>query len=71
MTQRILRNRAQCRKCGDIVESRFRHDYVACDCGAIAVDGGLDYLRRGFQDYGDLLELAEFASDAEGDKEDA
>ena len=46
MRTRILRNRARCRKCGDIIESRSVHDFVTCSCGAIAVDGGTMYLRR-------------------------
>ena len=45
---RILRNRAKCLKCGDIIESVHRHDFVECSCGSIFVDGGHDYLRRGF-----------------------
>ena len=44
---KILRNRAQCKTCSEIIESRFRHDYQTCTCGAIAVDGGHDYLKRG------------------------
>lgn len=40
------RNRARCRKCGDVIESKTRHDFVGCKCGAIAVDGGQDYHRR-------------------------
>lgn len=44
---KILANKAKCRKCGDIIESRSVHDYVHCKCGAISVDGGLDYLKRG------------------------
>ena len=43
---KILRNSAKCRKCGVEIESTFRHDYVGCGCGAIAVDGGKSYLRR-------------------------
>lgn len=39
------RNRARCRLCGDEIESVHRHDYRACGCGAIAVDGGTDYHR--------------------------
>lgn len=39
-------NRARCRKCGDVIVSRFRHDFVMCECGSIAVDGGNDYMRR-------------------------
>lgn len=40
------RNRAKCKKCGDIIESKYRHDFVTCKCGAISVDGGEDYIRR-------------------------
>jgi len=42
----ILQNAAKCRKCGDEVWSAHRHDYRECKCGSIAVDGGLDYIRR-------------------------
>lgn len=44
---RIKRNAARCRKCGDEIESMHRHDWRACQCGAIYVDGGLAYIRRG------------------------
>jgi hypothetical protein len=37
--------KAQCKKCGDIIQSMYRHDFVRCGCGAIAVDGGRDYCR--------------------------
>lgn len=43
---RILVNQAQCKTCGDIITSHHVHDFVSCSCGAIAVDGGRDYLRR-------------------------
>jgi len=43
---KILHNRAQCKLCKDIVESKFRWDFVTCSCGALSVDGGHDYLRR-------------------------
>lgn len=43
----MLRNIAKCKKCGDIIESKSRHDFVECSCGAIFVDGGNDYIRRG------------------------
>lgn len=38
-----VRNRAQCKLCGDIIESFHHHDYVTCKCGEISVDGGLAY----------------------------
>jgi tRNA(Ile2) C34 agmatinyltransferase TiaS len=43
----IVRNSARCNKCGDEIESKDRHDFKRCRCGAIFVDGGHDYLRRG------------------------
>ncbi len=42
----ILVNQVRCLKCGDTPFSRHRHDYVSCKCGAVAVDGGMDYLKR-------------------------
>ena len=30
------------------IESKDRHDFVRCNCGNIAVDGGLDYIKRSF-----------------------
>lgn len=44
----IIRNSAKCLECNIEIESRHRHDYVNCPCGAIAVDGGKDYLKRSF-----------------------
>lgn len=43
---KIIHNRIKCLKCGDIIKSEYRHDYKTCSCGACAVDGGHDYLRR-------------------------
>ena len=43
----IKRNALKCKKCGDVIESTHVHDCVGCSCGAIFVDGGHDYLRRG------------------------
>jgi len=43
---KIIHNKARCRKCHDEIESKHRHDFAWCKCGAIAVDGGLDYLKR-------------------------
>jgi hypothetical protein len=30
---------------------------VTCKCGAISVDGGREYIRRGFSDFNDIIEL--------------
>jgi hypothetical protein len=52
----ITRNAAQCVRCGDTIESKHRHDFQSCSCGAIFVDGGLEYVRsRGNpEDFRDL-----------------
>lgn len=42
----ILRNAIRCKRCRDVIESLHRHDFKFCDCGAVAVDGGHDYLKR-------------------------
>jgi len=44
---KIIHNAARCKKGGDEIESKHRHDFRACKCGAIFVDGLKDYLRQG------------------------
>ena len=36
-----------CPECKDTVWSRHRHDFRACPCKAVFVDGGRDYIRGG------------------------
>jgi len=59
MSYKIIKNAAKCLKCGDVIESKYRHDFVECSCGAIFVDGGHDYFRRGGnpEDIEDLSEV--------------
>jgi hypothetical protein len=54
----IVRNIARCKRCGDVIESKHRHDFVTCSCGNLSVDGGRAYLRRGFKS-GEWEELSE------------
>ena len=56
---KIIHNRINCLKCGDIIESEHRHDYKTCSCGACAVDGGCDYLRRSgnLEDWQEMSEI--------------
>ncbi len=63
MITKIYRNAIQCKLCGDIIESKGRHSYVQCSCGACAVDGGHDYLRRCFREKGCYIELSEYDED--------
>ena len=39
--RKIIRNAIQCKFCGDIIESTYRHEYVQCKCGAYAKYGGV------------------------------
>lgn len=56
----LSRNIAECLKCGDVVESTHVHDFKYCSCGAMAVDGGLEYVRR-VGEPGDIEEMSEYA----------
>ena len=59
--KKINRNVIRCNLCGDVIESKNRHDFVSCSCGACSVDGGKDYLRRSFKgSVDDYTELSEF-----------
>lgn len=59
--QKIIRNMIKCNFCGDIIESIYRHEFVSCKCGCCFVDGGTDYLRRGFANsQEDFTELSVF-----------
>lgn len=42
----IITNSARCKKCRTIIASAHVHDMQWCKCGAIAVDGGHQYLKR-------------------------
>lgn len=59
MENKIIINKAQCKKCKDIIESKDTNDLKRCTCGSIAVDGGLEYIKRiGNPD--DVIELSEY-----------
>ena len=55
----IIRNAIKCKICGDVIESLSVHDYKVCSCGACAVDGGHEYLRRLAKSFDDIIELSE------------
>lgn len=59
---RLTRNAGKCAKCGDVIESKHRHDFRSCSCGAIFIDGGLDYQRCGWTSDGYFISLAEYES---------
>lgn len=59
--QKIKKNCIRCKKCGDVIESKSTHDFKACSCGTVSVDGGTDYLRRSYKNSpDDFEELSEY-----------
>lgn len=54
---KILSNKIQCNHCKTIIESKHCHDFVYCECGKVACDGGREYLKRsGYPNYTELSE---------------
>lgn len=60
MDKKIKANKAQCKLCKDIIESKTVHNFVQCSCGEIFVDGGKQYLRRGAKDLNNIIDLTEY-----------
>ena len=57
--EKIIVNKAKCKKCCDIIESKKVNDFKRCICDSIAVDGGHEYIKRiGNKD--DIIELSKF-----------
>ena len=55
--EKIIINKAKCKKCGDIIESKDVNDFKRYACGIIAVDDGHYYIKRiGNKD--DIIELS-------------
>lgn len=62
MTDRkITRSRAKCLACGDVIESKHRHNFVSCTCGDLFLDGGTEYVRYGCREKGSVELLTEYA----------
>jgi hypothetical protein len=47
----IMQEGIRCKKCGDVIHSRYVHDFRHCKCEAVFVDGGRDYTRIGGSDW--------------------
>lgn len=48
MNKKLKRNIIRCRHCNDIIESKTEHDFKMCNCGKVAVNGGIEYSKRIF-----------------------
>jgi len=58
-------SKAICSECGDIIESKHRHDFVVCKCGKAFLDGGDSYLRGN-----EYTKAIEFKGESIKDKDD-
>ena len=56
----IVSNKVKCLLCDNIIESKYRHDFVTCKCGNVSIDGGLDYLKRLYKSLKTYKELSEY-----------
>lgn len=36
---------AHCKKCDEVIYSKYRHDFHYCSCDSVSIDGGRDYLK--------------------------
>ena len=64
--RKIIRNAIRCNHYGDVIELTYRHGYVQCSCGKVAVDGGTDSLRcacASSDDYRDLSKSIQVPDD--------
>lgn len=62
-----ITNAVKCKRCGDIIYSRARHDFRYCSCKNIAIDGGFDYVRIiGFQNDWEKVKPFEIPVDVMG-----
>lgn len=67
--RKIIRNAIKCNTCGDVIESTYTHDFVQCSCGRVFVDGGHEYLRRGYTDsMDDFTDLSKYKKEDVSDE---
>jgi len=63
--EKIITNKIKCNHCGQIIESKSRHDFRTCKCGRVSVDGGKEYLKRAFKKEGDYEDLSEVIKESD------
>lgn len=64
MSRNLIVNKVRCKICGEVLESRHRHDYKTCSCDQkTMIDGGLDYGRYGGVDLDQIEHLSVYDND--------
>ena len=64
----MSKNAIKCKKSGEVIESVSLHDFKICLCGACAVGGGHEYLRRSAPSLDDFIDLSVVKLDESADK---
>lgn len=54
----ILRNSAQCRLCGEEIESRRPTETVTCSCGEVTVSGGHKSIKHDARNFDNLIDTS-------------
>ena len=62
--KKLIKNQIKCLKCGDIIVSKHRHDFVTCSCGNVSVDGGSDYCRVSFEEKDTWVDISVWEGDS-------
>lgn len=63
-------NAVKCKKCGEVIRSKNRHDFRWCSCKSVAVDGGSWYTKRVFTEPNCYEELSESFDDIPKEEDD-
>ena len=64
----MIKNAIKCKKSGEVIESVSLHDFKICLCGACAVGGGHEYLRRSAPSLDDFIDLSVVKLDESAEK---
>ena len=61
MSEKIIKNVAKCRLCGEVIESKRLYDVQTCRCGEISVEGGKNYIGRfASTNWHNIIDLSEY-----------
>lgn len=64
---KLIKNSFQCLLCNDVLVSLHRHDFKACSCGKMMIDGGTSYVRI-MGNLEKIKDLCEYEDDTQNSK---
>jgi tRNA(Ile2) C34 agmatinyltransferase TiaS len=54
---KLVSNKAQCKLCGDTLESKYCGDFRECKCGEIWINGGIDRPKHFYRNNENIINL--------------